>query len=623
MISLLLLIAQASSQETPTPPIYAFSSSNTMTGEVCYKQADATMINVNDASALRLRATLKVLTGEAHLVAMTEVAGAQKVWTSENVGDDEIVIGAADPSFTDGLGIRRSFLFAVAGVSQETAQYSLTIKTESAALGLSAFPVSLHEIMRDVSAFNLQTMNLFEGTIASFTKTQTMKGELSKMQTTALLIAVTDNRVKQLRATLKLTYGDCDLFAVAEVNTVQQHWMSTSAGNEEIVIRANDAKFTDGKKLLRQFVFVVLGMSQASTYELTVVAENAYTNRMAMPAAIASFVAGQDTLDLVAASEPISTFAKSQTMTGEVKYKQADAMLISVQDSTTSLLHFKLNVYSGNADLVVITNVNNAEAVWQSVRAGSDEITIRANDRQLKDGKGLLRDFVIVVVGVSNQVSSYELVVTAKTAATSVVALPQSITVLPEFQNLPKSTQMTAFPEPISAFGKVHVMTGDVPAFDYDTYLIEVKDPTVQQLRFKLTVFKGDADLIVYAKNAGATDIMWTSMSVGSDQVVIRGNDAKITDSQGLTRDFMIMVIGASMETASYELKITAESSVTAVYELGEDMKAWTEQYEAESGELSAWWMLSAVAAVVAGGLWVWSDSKGSRRKSSKEYVLL
>jgi hypothetical protein len=81
----------------------------------------------------------------------------------------------------------------------------------------------------------------------------------------------------------------------------------------------------------------------------------------------------------------------------------------------------------------------------------------------------------------------------------------------------------------------------------------------------------------------------------------------------------MIMVIGASVDTASYELKITAESSVTAAYELGEDMKAWTEQYEAESGELNAWWMLSAVAAVVAGGLWALSDSKGSRRKSSKD----
>lgn len=592
-----------------------------MAGEVSYKQADATMINVNDASALRLRATLKVLTGEAHLVAMTEIAGSQNVWTSEKVGDDEIVIEAADPSFTDGLGIERSFLFAVAGISQEPAQYSLTIKTESAALGLSSFPMSLHAIMRNASAFNLQTMSLFEGTMASFTKTQTMKGELSKMQTTAVLITVTDNRVKQLRATLKVTSGDCDLFALADVNNVQQEWRSTYVGNDEIIIRADDSKFTDSKKLQRDFVFVVMGVSGTNTYELTITAENSYTNRVTMPAAIASFVQGQDTLTLVTPGEPISAFANSQTMTGEVKEKQADAMLISVTDTTTNLLHVKLTVTTGDADLVVLTIVNNVDTVWQSTRMGSDEISIRKDDRRLTDNSGLQRDFVIVVVGVSRLVSSYELVVTAQTTTISEVALPESIAMLPDFQNTPKSMQAAAFPEPISAFGKAHVMTGDVPDSDYDAYIIEVKDPSVQQLRFKLTVFKGDADLIVYSKNAGATEIMWTSMNVGSGQVVIRGNDSQITDGKGLTREFLIIVMGASTETASYELQITAESSVTALYEV--DMKAWSEQYEAESGAVSAWWMLSAVAVAVAGGLWAWSDSKGSRRKTSKEYVLL
>jgi len=436
MLPLLLLISQALGQSAtiPSTPINAFSTVNTMSGEVLFKQSDATMIFVQDPSILRLRATLKVLSGEADLYAMAEVGTSQQLWMSTTVGDDEIVIEASDPKFTDGVKLMRSFVFVVVGMSQQASQYALTIKAEFATQTLAALPVSLSEFMKATERLNIHSMSLFDGVISAFTKRQTMSGELAKQQTTALLITVTNPSVKQLRATLQVASGDCDLFAVTRVNQVDQKWSSAKLGNDEIVIRADDRKFTDGQKLKRDFVFVVIGMStNPSAYELTVTAEYAYTTLIATPAALASFVPGQDSMNLVIANEPLSAFTTRQTLKGEIEYKQADAMLITVQDPNTRILHIKLTVLSGDSDLIVVCEVNNVEKTWQSLKMGSDEIIIRANDRKFTDNKGLQRDFIVLVVGISRAVSSYELVVTANPSSTAFAAVVDDSAVMQEW----------------------------------------------------------------------------------------------------------------------------------------------------------------------------------------------
>lgn len=424
MLPLLLLISQAAGQAAP---LSFFSTFATMSGEVLFKQSEATMIFVQDPSILRLRATLLVLSGEAHLVAMAEGGNNQQVWESTKTGNDEIVIEATDPSFTDGAKLMRSFVFVVIGMAPQASQYSLTIKAEFATQTLAALPISMGQFMKASERLNIRSLSQFDGVISAFTKKQTMSGELAKQQATALMITVTNPAVKQLRATLKVTSGDCDLYAITYVNQVERMWSSINWGSDEIVIRADDMQLTDGQMLMRDFLFVVVGMSTTPTaYELTITAEYAYTSFIATPTALASMLPGQDSIQLVTA-EPLSAFTARQTMTGEVEMLQADAVLISVEDPNTQLLRFKLTVLSGDSDLVVMTEVNAVQTIWQSLTLGSDQITISAKDPKLTDNKGLQRNFVVVVVGMSSAPSSYELVITANPSPTVYAAAQDSV----------------------------------------------------------------------------------------------------------------------------------------------------------------------------------------------------
>ena len=110
-------------------------------------------------------------------------------------------------------------------------------------------------------------------------------------------------------------------------------------------------------------------------------------------------------------------FERSTSVTGSVSYGKLDLLGIEVTSSSVHTLTVNLAVSQGDADLGVFTEVLGNQVYWVAETDGGDSLEIKKTDRQLSDGLGLKRSFVVAVVGVSGEVARYTLTVTAQGAS--------------------------------------------------------------------------------------------------------------------------------------------------------------------------------------------------------------
>ena len=91
---------------------------------------------------------------------------------------------------------------------------------------------------------------------------------------------------------------------------------------------------------------------------------------------------------------------------------------VNLMDPTFEYFTITLNSTIGDADLFVSTKVNTKVVTWLSKTEGIDIVHILRTDVKLKDdGKGLQREFEVVVIGYSTAQYSLTLTVGSGTAA--------------------------------------------------------------------------------------------------------------------------------------------------------------------------------------------------------------
>jgi hypothetical protein len=103
-------------------------------------------------------------------------------------------------------------------------------------------------------------------------------------------------------------------------------------------------------------------------------------------------------LDTPAASE-IQAFTQDYPITGTVQAGTADIYGIQLLDPNISYMTVSVTTTYGDADLVVSTRVGTQVVSWTARNVGNDRVHIEATNSYLSDGKGLVRDWEVAVVG--------------------------------------------------------------------------------------------------------------------------------------------------------------------------------------------------------------------------------
>lgn len=189
---------------------------------------------------------------------------------------------------------------------------------------------------------------------------------------------------------------------------------------------------------------------------------------------------------------------------------------------------------------------------------------------------------------------------------------------------LAKKEAPVHFDSSTMAFTSSNTMSGRVRAGQADGMILDVKEASITKLTFDLTVSAGDADIVVVTNVAGQ-DVPFGGFKVGNDRVVISRNDPAFTDGLGLTRTFLIVVMGASPNTASYTLTVTAEGASEWRADSGISLEAHLDnlktqkvlavsafqgdamQYAHYAQESDSYWPYALGVAVLLGaGVWVW-----------------
>lgn len=141
----------------------AFTSSNTLTGKVRFREVDGMLFEVTDTSITKLTFTLTMKSGDASLAVVIKVGNKDEVFVSGNVGDDQVVITSNDGRLTDGLGLTRVFVAVVVGVSRTAASYTLTATAEMVSDWRADSGTSLEAHVQQLQSQRVLTVSAYQG----------------------------------------------------------------------------------------------------------------------------------------------------------------------------------------------------------------------------------------------------------------------------------------------------------------------------------------------------------------------------------------------------------------------------------------------------------------------------
>ena len=160
----------------------------------------------------------------------------------------------------------------------------------------------------------------------------------------------------------------------------------------------------------------------------------------------------------------LQAFTEVYTLADIVETGTAHVYVLSLIHPAITYMTLKVTMAWGDADLVVATRVGAQVASWTSRKVGDDRVHITVTDPQLQgDGKGMLRDFEVAVVGYSRAQYTLTITIGSGTAmlASDVAITPKSVkaftSLMQEFESS-ESQGLGTWGVSIVALGAVEVL---------------------------------------------------------------------------------------------------------------------------------------------------------------------
>jgi len=160
----------------------------------------------------------------------------------------------------------------------------------------------------------------------------------------------------------------------------------------------------------------------------------------------------------------LQAFTEVTIITDIVETDTGHVYHVRVLNPATTYMTLKVTMAFGDADLVVKTKVGTAVIMWTSSKVGEDRVHIAATEPVLQgDGKGMSREFEVIVMGHSRAQYTLYITIGSGTAmlASDVAITPKSVqaftSLMQEFESS-ESQGLGTWGVSIVALGVVEVL---------------------------------------------------------------------------------------------------------------------------------------------------------------------